>query len=431
MLKMSFILNRPVRLDLPSRVTKKKSIYELLNANDKFTYVIKAVNFTGDYIDVLNDTSSRITFFAPPNWAFRASHNGHRHGHEHDMVELVKQIDIMEAAKDHSDGKENKRRKQILQKIARAILSYHIIPTSLASPQFSDQTTVATNLTLPDGSNAGQPLRVKIDTVGFVPRTTINFFSRVVKSDVLTKNGVIHVISFPLLPPPSAFQELFQVPKVFSTLSSALQRTGLTRFTDLRYYHGKNGKKGGLYGSNATTIFAPTNKAFDALPRKLQSFLFSPYGEHVLKKLLAFHIVPTYILHADYAYNATKSTATTAMPPSEHPQPVFEYKHTLPTLLFNHTVQVHVTKYNFTIPFPGPHKPLPRLVTKMTVNGRSVVFGDIPAQNGAVHVVDGILDPRGETGRSHHRHPRRPVEEPSSGWEDWEDWLPQWAAETL
>lgn len=30
--------------------------------------------------------------------------------------------------------------------------------------------------------------------------------------------GVIHVISHPLLPPPSIFQELFMAPQVFSTL---------------------------------------------------------------------------------------------------------------------------------------------------------------------------------------------------------------------
>ena len=53
-----------------------------------------------------------------------------------------------------------------------------------------------------------------------------------------------------------------------------------------------------VQGSPATTVFAPTNKAFQRLPKKLRLFLFSPFGEHVLKKLLQFHIVPEFVLHS-------------------------------------------------------------------------------------------------------------------------------------
>ncbi len=40
------------------------------------------------------------------------------------------------------------------------------------------------------------------------------------------------------------------------------------------------------------TVFAPTNHAFQRLPKRLKFFLFSPFGERVLKKLLQYHIVP-------------------------------------------------------------------------------------------------------------------------------------------
>lgn len=75
--------------------------------------------------------------------------------------------------------------------------------------------------------------------------------------------------------------------------TSALQRSKLTDHLDLRYTHGK-----GLEGASLVTIFAPTNRAFESLPAKLQLFLFSPFGERVLQKLLQYHIVPGAAVHS-------------------------------------------------------------------------------------------------------------------------------------
>ena len=50
--------------------------------------------------------------------------------------------------------------------------------------------------------------------------------------------------------------------------------------------------KASLEGSPVVTAFVPSNKAFSRLPRKLQLFLFSPFGERALKKLLQYHTVP-------------------------------------------------------------------------------------------------------------------------------------------
>lgn len=124
--------------------------------------------------------------------------------------------------------------------------------------------------------------------------------------------GVIHVVNHPLLPPPSVFQELYLVPHHFSVLviiimfllqlppayqhcfkTSALQRSELTKDVDLRYIRGK-----GLTGSSLVTVFAPTNRAFRALPQRLQLFLFSPFGEKVLKKLLQYHVAPDVVVHS-------------------------------------------------------------------------------------------------------------------------------------
>lgn len=60
--------------------------------------------------------------------------------------------------------------------------------------------------------------------------------------------------------------------------------------------------KGTLEGSPAITIFAPVTEAWEKLPLKLRLFLFSPFGERALKKLLSLHIVPEFILHSGKSF---------------------------------------------------------------------------------------------------------------------------------
>lgn len=71
-----------------------------------------------------------------------------------------------------------------------------------------------------------------------------------------------------------------------------MQRTGLTNAVDYRFVPDSDDKTTSVEGSAVVTAFVPSNKAFAKLPRKLQAFLFSPFGERALKKLLQYHIVP-------------------------------------------------------------------------------------------------------------------------------------------
>ena len=54
--------------------------------------------------------------------------------------------------------------------------------------------------------------------------------------------------------------------------------------------------------------------------------------------------------------------------------------------------------------------------TKICVNKRIAHVRDVVGLNGAIHVVDMLLDPR--------KHGHGVDEEES--WEDWEEWLPKW-----
>lgn len=82
------------------------------------------------------------------------------------------------------------------------------------------------------------------------------------------------------------------------------------------------------------------------------------------------------------------------------PELVYEYNTTLPTLLQDHHLRVYIAHYKSGLPVPG----FPRYFTRFQVNGHHVGPYDIPARNGALHVLSTILDPR--KGR-HHRGGRR------------------------
>ncbi|KAH7889862.1 FAS1 domain-containing protein [Phlebopus sp. FC_14] len=458
---------------------EERTIYQVLKDDKKFSRLVKAIDLSDRVVELLDDSSKNITFFAVPNSALKRPHKprkdderpapssmGDSRDIAHDLTHLVLQAEELDLQPDSPD---KEHRKEALGRILRGILAYHILPKWHDSFSLIENSTFATNLTLKDGSMDYEPLRLSVQSTTVPPRLRINTFVEVTKRDIEAKNGIIHQISHPLLPPPSIFQEAFLVPEVFSYVTSAIQRVGLTGAIDRWHAPGEDGEKGGFYGATSTTFFAPTSGAFQRLPKKLRLFLFSSFGEGALKKLLEFHIVPNFVLHsgdqrhsfmcADYYHNATSEGSDLASfyddlqhaqmhsgkpgaffftedddtgvdldknPPPPLPKPVYEYNITLPTLLENHTLHVHVARYKSKIPVPGPA----RFFTRFKVNGREVGSFDIPARNGALHVIGILLNPR----KRYHRHDGHDDHhEHSKGyddsWNDWEEWLPQWAME--
>ncbi|KAI0781244.1 hypothetical protein BD413DRAFT_25060 [Trametes elegans] len=302
----------------------KLTIYQFLETNPKFSRLFKLVNYTEDITNVLNDTSANVTFFAVPDWALPHP-PPHKHTDEEELLASIISatedqsqnglLDVLTAAEglielhDHGNDDEDKK-KSFFKAILKAIFQYETLPTALPSSELVKNVTFATSFSLPDGSLDGQPhrLRVLAGPGFFAPHLAVNIVSKVIRPDIQTQNGLIHVVSKPVLPPPSIFQIGFLFPEAFSTLTSALQRTGLTDAVEWREVPSDDGKHT-VDGSPAVTFFAPSNKAFAKLPRNLRFFLFSPFGEKALKKLLQFHIVPELILHADYVHNASESDA--------------------------------------------------------------------------------------------------------------------------
>ncbi|KAG1749135.1 uncharacterized protein EDB91DRAFT_835831 [Suillus paluster] len=423
-------------------LSEDRTVYQVLKDDDKYSRLVKAIDLSDRVVDLLDDPAASITFFAVPNsgiphrqpddddYLFSSASLAPKRGDErdiaHDLGHLVLQVEELD---DMPDSRDKDHRKEALGRIIRGILAYHILPEKLDSAGLVQNSTYATNLTLKDGSMDYQPLRLTVQSTVVPPRLRINTVVDVITRDVEASNGVIHAINFPLLPPPSVFSEMFLIPEVFSYVTSAIQRVDLTGELDRWWTPGKNGGHGSFVGAQITTFFAPTSGAFQRLPNKLRLFLFSPFGAKALKKLLEYHIVPNFVLFTDYVHDATTDSdfvddwkaGSHAGPPVELPgDAIYAYNLTVPTMLENHTLNVQVARYKSKIPLPGP----PRYFTRFLVNGRDVGPYDIPARNGALQVITGLLNPRGHHKGDHKHHGHQSMD---LDWEDWEEWLPQWA----
>jgi len=117
--------------------------------------------------------------------------------------------------------------------------------------------------------------------------------ANVVKTDIETSNGVIHVIDTVLLPPAAdAMSTALTMDIVdtavgagnFKTLAAALKAAGLID---------------ALKGAGPFTVFAPTDEAFTALPKgTLEALLKDPKK---LADILKYHVVAGKVLAADAA----------------------------------------------------------------------------------------------------------------------------------
>jgi len=127
-------------------------------------------------------------------------------------------------------------------------------------------------------------------------------------SDGKARNGIVHTINHPLLPPPSIFESAYLFPDFYSTATSAIQGTHGRHYLDWQYTgnfsHPPTKDGSDFKGTGLATFFLPDNKAFLELPLKLKIFLFSPFGETALKKVLAYHYIPNTLLHSELLYVA-------------------------------------------------------------------------------------------------------------------------------
>lgn len=289
----------------------------------KLTNVIEFVG--GTPREILDDGKLQITFFAPNNDALTPPEH-HHHDDEHEELKLImrnpslasisaildRQPAYLLEDDDHhhhhhggdDDDKDKKRKREIFKKIAAKVLAYHGLPKAYTASDLAQNSTLETGLKATDGSYGGLHRRVRVEKSLLPPSLKLNFYAKVLVSDIKAKNGFLHTLNHPLLPPPSIFESLYLFPDFFSTLTSAVQGTDGRHYLDWGYdrEHSEPGKPK-FHGSGLATLFAPNNAAFALLPPKLKFFLFSPFGERALAKVLAYHYIPHSLILSEYQYH--------------------------------------------------------------------------------------------------------------------------------
>lgn len=250
-----------------------KTTWELIRESEHTSRLAELIADDKDLIDILNGTTANHTFFALTNRALERLPRG-RNGPS--------------------------------PKLMSKLLRYHILPGQFSIEHIAGHGTLPTKLTEPAlESTLPQRIVVREHQNGVM----LNRRSRVVAADMVSKasiygthrqiltspkkskNGIIHIITSPLHPPPETRTILHQAPTDFSTFTLALARTKLAHNLDPAQ------RQGG-------TTFVPTNVAFRRLGEKANRFLFSRRGEGCLRTLMQYHIVLNQTFYSDVLYSS-------------------------------------------------------------------------------------------------------------------------------
>ena len=204
-----------------------------------------------------------------------------------------------------------------------AILTYHVVPGQVTAEQ----------VTSLRGAKSLNGQRIDIAAAdGIVQIDSAN----VVKADIMTSNGIIHVIDSVILPAMDNIPTTAEKAGNFKTLLAAVGAAGLTD---------------ALLGEGPFTVFAPTDEAFANLPAGTVESLLRPENRDKLAAILKYHVVAGRVYSEDAL--AAKQAAT----------------------LQGDKIHVSVT------------------AGQAMINNAKLVATDIDASNGVIHVVDSVLLP--------------------------------------
>ena len=206
------------------------------------------------------------------------------------------------------------------------ILLYHVVGANALSTDLMDGMTITTI--------NGKDVTVTINNDGVF----IND-AQVTVADIVTANGVVHVIDAVLIPPTITVVDVIVNSPDHNTLEAAVIAADLA---------------GTLSGDGPFTVFAPTDDAFAALPAgTIDALLADPQG--ALTDILLYHVVGANALSTDLMDGMTITTLNGA--------------------------DVTVTINNDGV----------------FINDAQVTVADITTDNGVVHVIDAVLLPPAPT----------------------------------
>ncbi len=220
------------------------------------------------------------------------------------------------------------------------ILTFHVLPKEVLGANL-DRVKSKTNFETLNGAN-----------LTFEKRGAKIGNARIVTRDILTDNGVIHVIDAVLLPPnlpklndaeasearaDGNLVEVAQGAGQFKTLIKAVQTAGLAKT---------------LMGDGPFTVFAPNDEAFAKLGHTV-SDLLKPENRGTLTSILTYHVLPTEVLAANVLRLQDGAHVKTVN---------------------GKTVRI-------------------RNKGTLRVNNSRIIATDFLASNGVIHVIDSVLMP--------------------------------------
>lgn len=208
------------------------------------------------------------------------------------------------------------------QAILQDVLTYHVIPSEVFAADLADGAMVATvegNTVTIDLSDPTMP---KVNG------------ANIIATDIVTENGVIHLIDGVLTESMNVVQRAI-VTEETATLVDAVVAGDLVST---------------LEGPGPFTVFAPINAAFEALGTDQLDVLLDPANVALLQKVLTYHVISGEVFAADLADGATVTT---------------------------------VEGSDVTIDLSDPTMPM--------VNGANIIATDIVTENGVIHLIDGVL----------------------------------------
>lgn len=467
----------PTTSDLTSGDHSEYSIYDVITTNEHFTQLAKAVNYSSDATkDLLKGkTGAKLTIFAPVNVPRKHHHDEdaaslHAASGSHSASSLMQSTSSWTLLQEHiseyeaaafdvlnSDDDDKERRRKRLAHFIDAVLRYHLVDAHepVFARALADNSTVGTQLAIRGKGaqyvgnlNDGLPLRVRVGK-SLLPRPGVylNFYSRVIYPDVKLSNGILHAVQYPLFQFPSILQGLFSAQPEFSTLTTAALKLGVEGYLALPQpkHHGGHDEKEhddhghhqehhhpsrGLTdakGTEGSTLFAPSNVAWDRLPWGFRAYLFSPWGASLLGKIIMLHSIPNDIVYADSVHHVSRhghhedamGTTVTYDEPSlisklwgqggDHPPPHssanvtrYTFDSVLPKLPEDgdgkvpppdeatefEQVDVEVWRYYILPGNKGPRQ------TAIKVQGNWVAIPDVVNVNGATHLLNSFIKPK-------------------------------------
>lgn len=204
------------------------------------------------------------------------------------------------------------------------VLTYHVVPGRITAAELATRRTLTTV--------SGQRLAVATDGA-----IRLNDAS-VINADVEAGNGIIHVVDAVLIPAKKSIAQT-AADASFDTLVSALTEAGLVD----------------IFASNETvsTVFAPTDKAFEALGQETIDALLLPSNREILVRVLKYHAVPGRVYSEAVAAGL------------------------VPTTLAGERIDISTDGEG------------------IRVGGARVVKADIDATNGVIHAINTVLIPPG------------------------------------